>query len=249
MPGDIIPMVGSVQTYVDILYLQKADQRIVTEEIPCIKTGDQVEVRKIPFHARRLAFGDIIAVEYDETDRAYYFNKRVTPSGNSTIWVLFDEPRHLLSLRSDLEESGCGTEFAPSMKILAVNVPKNVPYAPIKRLLESGERAGWWQYEESCLSHPLAVSPNASAKINWSVQIQKCLERVGLIVQRERLHHDESEESLAATLGITVSALTRIESGFCAGVEFVTILALCQHYRIGPEDILFERTYKSLSVC
>jgi len=247
MTGDLTPVVGSAQTYIDVICLQKEDQRIMTEEITCLKTGDQIEVKKIPLHARRLALGDIVAVEYDENDRAHYFSKRVMPSGNTTVRILFEELKHLFSIRSDLEERGCETEFVSSMRVMAVNVPKHIPYAPIRRLLSAGEQSRWWQFDEPCLSHPVLMSivPDSGK----GEPMQKHLDRIGILIQRERFNRDESQESLAGILGITVAALKRIESGMFVGVDFVTMLAICQRYNIRSQELFGDGSFKRLSIC
>jgi hypothetical protein len=37
--------------------------------------------------------------------------------------------------------------------LIAFDVPKHVPYGPIKDWLDQGEREQRWGYREACLSH------------------------------------------------------------------------------------------------
>ena len=127
-----------------------------TESLWCLKSGEFFIVDNIPFVAKRVALGDTIKAEYDEEDGAHYFDDFVNVSGNTTLRVYFNDTNLIDSVRKKLEELGCETEAFLARNLVAVNVPKNTEYKPIKQYLEEGERLGQWQYEESCLAHEYA---------------------------------------------------------------------------------------------
>ncbi len=137
-----------------VLFVQKKDNsELETESLWCIKDGDFYMVDNIPFIAKRIALGDIIKAEYDEDEKAYYFDDFVAISGNSTIRLYFDNIDIIEGVRKELESFGCESEAFLGRKIVAVNIPKDVNYKPIKDYLEKGEHENKWEYEEACLSH------------------------------------------------------------------------------------------------
>lgn len=123
------------------------------ESLWCTKIGDNYVVDNIPFIAKRISFGDTITAEYDENEDVYYFDDFVRVSGNSTIRLYFSEDKLIEKVRKDLSTWGIESEVFLLRKIVALNVPKEVDYKPIKEYLEDGEKRGLWTYEESCLAH------------------------------------------------------------------------------------------------
>jgi hypothetical protein len=124
-----------------------------TEGIWCSRDGENFVVDNIPFVASRISLGDTIKAEYDADEKAFYFDDFVKASGNTTVRLYFQDISIIEDARSKLVELGCEGEIFLTRKMLAVNVPYDKEYRPIKKLLDEGEQQGKWTYEESCLAH------------------------------------------------------------------------------------------------
>lgn len=143
-----------MENMIKVLFVQKlTEDGFETESLWCTKDNESCIIDNIPFIAKRIALGDTIKVEYDEDDKAYYFDDFLAISGNSTIRLYFTDEKLIEPTREDLKNLGCESEALLARRIIAVNVPKAVDYRPIKRYLDDGERGAIWQYEEACLSH------------------------------------------------------------------------------------------------
>ncbi|MDC4768982.1 DUF4265 domain-containing protein [Acinetobacter baumannii] len=111
---------------------------------------DQYFVRSIPLFAPNLAFGDLIQVEID--DETLYFDDLIKPSNNSTLRIVFfnNDIKCIEKILTTLESYLCGWEGFESRRYYAINIPKKVDYALIKKYLD--DRKDFFDYEESCLS-------------------------------------------------------------------------------------------------
>lgn len=124
-----------------------------TETLWCDVDGDNFIVENIPIVAKRISLGDVIKAEYDHEEKRYYFDDFVSTSGNSTIRIFFHDNHLIDSTREWLNKYNCESETLRGRNILAVNIPKEANYAPIRAFLEEGEEKENWVYEESCLEH------------------------------------------------------------------------------------------------
>lgn len=137
-----------------VFFVQKVgDEEFETESLWCLTDGDHFVIDNIPFIAGRIALGDMIRAAFDEDDQQYYFEDFVASSGNTTVRIFFKDGRDAETLRKWLSENGCESEVLMAKKIIAVNIPREVNYSPIKEYLDNGENSGIWTYEESCLEH------------------------------------------------------------------------------------------------
>ena len=136
-----------------VFFVQKTDTGYETEGIWCKQKGEFFEIDNIPFVAKNLSLGDVIAAEFDEKERVHYFDSIITESGNSTIRIRVGEQNSIELIRKQLGDFGCETEVFLSRNIIAVNIKKETDYSIIKNFLEKGEFDGKWDYEESCLAH------------------------------------------------------------------------------------------------
>jgi len=137
-----------------VFFVQKVDEGVFeTESIWCTKKGDNFIIDNIPFIAKRISLGDTIAAEFDDDDKQYYFDSFIEVSGNTTIRIFAYDEDSIVSTRKWLSEKECESEVLAERNIIAVNIPVEVIYTPIKAYLEDGEKAGKWTYEESCLAH------------------------------------------------------------------------------------------------
>lgn len=137
-----------------VLFVQKnADGEFETESIWCLRDNDNYIIDNIPFVAKRVSLGDTIKAEYDASENAFYFDDFITVSGNTTVRLYFDDESLIEDVRKELNNFGCESEGFLQRKIVAVNVPQNIDYRPVKQYLDSGEQKKIWTYEESCLAH------------------------------------------------------------------------------------------------
>jgi hypothetical protein len=140
---------------IKVFFVQQiGDNEFETESLWCEMAGNNCYiVDNIPFVARRISLGDTIKALWDGEDGAYYFDDFVAVSGNTTLRLYLSEADHISPTREELEAFACESEVLMQRNLLAVNVPADTDYRPIKHYLDQGEKEGRWTYEESCLMH------------------------------------------------------------------------------------------------
>jgi hypothetical protein len=139
---------------VKVIFIQDTGNgELQSESLWCKLEKDGCIVDNIPFVARRVSLGDKIKVEYDEDENKYYFDDFIEISGNTTLRVFFKDIDLINPTGKQLENLGCVWEGFLQRRMIAVNVPKNQDYLPVKEYLDKGENEGIWTYEESCLCH------------------------------------------------------------------------------------------------
>jgi hypothetical protein len=139
---------------VKVAFVQKiADDEFETETIWCDVKGENFIIDNIPIIAKNIALGDVVKAEFDIDENRYYFEDFVANSGNSTIRIFVYDATTIAPIRKWLNDNKCESEVLPARNIVAVNIPKDIVYTPIKAFLEDGEKNGKWTYEESCLEH------------------------------------------------------------------------------------------------
>ncbi len=137
-----------------VFFVQQINETdLETEGLWCTKSGDNYVVESIPFVAKRISLGDTIQVEYDASDKSYYFDDFVSISGNTTVRLFFEDGSLIERTRRELNLLACEAKILIDRKIIAVSIPYEANYIPIKEYLDKGESLGNWQYEESCLAH------------------------------------------------------------------------------------------------
>lgn len=144
-----------METRTKVFFVQlTGEKEYETESLWCKSDGDYFVVDNIPFIAKRISLGDTIEAEFDDDDGQYYFEDFIASSGNSTLrlYVYENQTNKIDQIKKWLQEKQCSTEVFLDRNIIAVNVPKNVSYQPIKKYLDQGE-GNCWTYEESCLEH------------------------------------------------------------------------------------------------
>ncbi|WP_084737204.1 DUF4265 domain-containing protein [Cystobacter ferrugineus] len=121
-----------------------------TETMWVIKREDGYEIDNIPFYVTGLAAGDIVSAQPD-TGGVLWYSELVRPGGHSTIQLWFSRQEDVEPVRAALRQRGCASEVSDLPRLVAVDVPPDVPYEDIKAFLEQGERAGQFEYQEACL--------------------------------------------------------------------------------------------------
>jgi hypothetical protein len=119
------------------------------ESMWAIERPEGYEIDNIPFYVMSVAVGDIVAAEPDEEGHLWY-TRLIRPSGHSTIRLWLADERDVQKTRDELRTMGCDSEF-DLPRLIAVDVPPEIPYGQIRSYLEDNERAGVFEYEEGCL--------------------------------------------------------------------------------------------------
>lgn len=106
-------------------------------------------IDNLPWYSYDAACGDIVSAK--EIDGELFFDELVKPSGNTLLRVVVYQEEDVPGLVNDLKPLGCDCER--NGRLVAVNVPAGVDYAPIFRLLMAGQERGSWGFEEAVLCH------------------------------------------------------------------------------------------------
>ena len=114
------------------------------------KIGNNLfKVDSIPFFAKNIAVGDIVKVEYDEEEKLLYFDELVEPSGNSVVRIIPFDKSISGEIGKKLLDLGCDWESLENGNLIAVHIPKEVPYGQIRTYLDEGSEK--FDYQEACL--------------------------------------------------------------------------------------------------
>jgi hypothetical protein len=135
-----------------LLLPYKDDEGIIRgETVLATKEGNFYRIKSIPVHASKIALYDLIAVR--KREGVLYFQKIMESSGRSVIQMIVLKDRQIKAIGEDLEQFGCMWRRGDDKHLIAFDVPKHVPYRPIKDWLDQGEREQRWGYREASLSH------------------------------------------------------------------------------------------------
>ena len=130
----------------------KDDDGIIRgETVMATKEGDYYRIKSIPFHASKIALYDLIDTRNREG--ILYFHRIIESSGRNVIQMTLLKQRQISNIVRNLERFGCMSRRSDNKHGIAFDVPKHVPYRPIKDWLDQGEREQRWGYREACLSH------------------------------------------------------------------------------------------------
>ncbi len=130
----------------------KDDEGVIRgEAVLATKEGNYYRVKSIPVHASKIALYDLIGIR--KREGVIYFHKIIESSGRSVIQMTVFRDRQIKAIGKDLEQFGCLWRRSDDKHLIAFDVPRHVPYRPIKDWLDQGEREQRWGYREACLSH------------------------------------------------------------------------------------------------
>jgi len=130
----------------------KDDEGIIRgEAVLATKEGNYYRIKSIPVHASKIALYDLIDTR--KREGVLYFQKIIVGSGRSVIQMIVFRDRQIKAIGKELEQLGCMWQRGEDKHLIAFDVPKLVPYGPIKDWLDRGEREQRWGYREACLSH------------------------------------------------------------------------------------------------
>jgi hypothetical protein len=107
------------------------------------------KIDNIPFFVRDATLGDII--EATEINGVLAFKHTLSRSGNSLIRVHYAAEVDPQSIRDELTNLGCSSEWHNHDRLIAINVPPNVPLAKVQAFLRQGFEQERFDYEEAIL--------------------------------------------------------------------------------------------------
>jgi hypothetical protein len=121
------------------------------ETVQATKEGNYYRIKSIPAHASKIALYDLIDIR--KREGVLYFHEIIESSGRNVIQMIVFKKLQIKAIGRDLEQFGCMWRRSDDKHLIAFDVPKHVPYQPIKDWLDQGEREQRWGYREACLSH------------------------------------------------------------------------------------------------
>lgn len=147
----------SDKNYVKILFRFHSD--IFDEEMVETMWATTVDIEKgffkldnIPFYAPHVASDDIVFAEFDKLEECMTYRKTIQFSGNSTIHVVvMNKTKDINSIRDIFKDFGCVTERV-NESYYSMEIPADINYQPIKKMLDDLEQKKIIGYTESCLS-------------------------------------------------------------------------------------------------
>lgn len=106
----------------------------------------------IPFFGPLIATDDIFYAEFDEDEETLVYRKTIESFGNSILQVVILEKGFDKEIiREELKSIHCASEGL-NETLFAIEVPKNVDYSIVKRLLSEYELQEIIEFAEPCLS-------------------------------------------------------------------------------------------------
>lgn len=118
---------------------------------------DRYRLRNSPFYARGFSFLDVVIAER-QTDGFPIVRRLLLRSGHSTYQLFvsggIDASAHFRSYAERLLGLGCTFERATA-QLAAVDVPPEANIHKVYGLLEAGEQAGVWDFQEGHCGHPV----------------------------------------------------------------------------------------------
>ena len=134
-------------------------QSIVGETVETLwaeKTADGYRLLNSPWYAKGLSYLDVVEASPD-SDGLLQLSRKVGTSGHSTYRLLIEGDTDWEEHWDELQSLGCTFEESHQnyFRLLAVDVPPECDIHAAYALMEAGERAGAWQFEEGDVNHPI----------------------------------------------------------------------------------------------
>ena len=133
-----------------LIYLEEIDKQYEVEMVSALKEENGYRICSIPFFAKHLAIGDLVAI--DDEGGIHYFDDILEKSGRSTIRIIFYNESIVNGTLNKCKALGAiPNTLEKSRTLVALDVPADVDYGPLRLYLEDGQNNGFWEYEEACL--------------------------------------------------------------------------------------------------
>lgn len=134
-------------------------QSIVGETVETLwaeKIAGGYRLLNSPWYAKGLSYLDIVEAAPD-SGGLLQFSRKVGTAGHSTYRLLIEGDTHWETHWDRLESLGCTYEESGQSlyRLLAVDVPPECDLHAAYALMEAGESAGVWQFQEGDVNHPV----------------------------------------------------------------------------------------------
>jgi hypothetical protein len=123
------------------------------EHLWAIPRGDRYEIDNVPFFAKGVSAGDLVAAHNDGGQLV--FDKVLDFGGHSTVRVVMYDLAQKDAMRNKLTQLGCETEGSHLPKLFAIDVPPTVNYTEVIALLAEKADEEILDYEEASIQHRL----------------------------------------------------------------------------------------------
>jgi hypothetical protein len=124
---------------------------------------DRVRLPRAPWFPLDAAKGDIFCVQRGEEDKLWVQNK-IQASGYCAIKLMLAEGSPLGYAESSAE--AMVDKFAPldvtglgMFGVAVIDVPPEANLRRVRSLLDTGQRDGWWDYDELCVTDAWKMAP------------------------------------------------------------------------------------------
>ncbi|MBN9385153.1 MAG: DUF4265 domain-containing protein [Chitinophagaceae bacterium] len=134
-----------------VLPYKDEEGNIRGETVLATKEGNYYRIKSIPLHASKIALDDLIDTR--RRDGVLYFHGIIEGSGRNVIQMILLKQRQIKTIGRALGQFGCMWRRDGNKHLIAFDVPKHVPYQPIRDWLDQGQQEKRWAYREACLSH------------------------------------------------------------------------------------------------
>lgn len=152
-------MMAKAKELIKIVFILEAEawhgyatETVWAEEIG----GGRYRLRNAPFYAFGVSAEDVVFTKSDSEGRLIFAGVSLH-GGHSTYRIIWLQPHDEVTFRNfwePLEVLGCTYEQAYDY-LLAVDVPPKADIYNVYQLLERGEAAGIWHFEEGHCGHTL----------------------------------------------------------------------------------------------
>jgi hypothetical protein len=137
---------------IKVLFPHEEFEEVSYESAWAKRNGNNFQLDNILFYGKEYSYGDVFSVK--KTGEKYFVDELIEESGHSTIRILFSDLSLVDKTRNELKELRCDSELSNLKNLISVNIPPSIDYKnKIKTLLDSGENAGLWEYQEACISN------------------------------------------------------------------------------------------------
>jgi hypothetical protein len=131
--------------------LEQEVKEIIRGETVNIEMG-QYRITDIPFYTPGIATGDIVNAVYDDEEENLVYLETLSPSGNSTIWIVItDDETSIEEIQEIFLSLDCDSEEV-SERFFAMEVKASTSYYRVRDKLIELKSEGTIDFAEPCIS-------------------------------------------------------------------------------------------------
>lgn len=130
-----------IQLSIKLTDEQKDGYPVSSESLWFLKEGDYYRLINIPFFVDGVSIEDIVSLK-PVPGSQFSFQKVISRSGNSTIWVTLNDYEKGKEALKKIHGLGCGYEGGVLHGYFAINVPKSLNIKRVYLILDDAESKG-----------------------------------------------------------------------------------------------------------